>query len=235
MFRVVACNCSVGWTGEAEASGSFMTVIMCMRSFQVLLCFPLFPLQGDTWVILSSSRLPSRRVVSICLDCLSSSHILLSEAAVSGCLYKSPSIFILVFCFSKSCSQDLIIYISKGQQSYIPETTYKITQIFLYTFISTDHVHKIFSRLYLSYECSITVVFVGGSCNKDFDGCADSPCTVGTNCTDLSPEDEQVYGMAFNSSQCPKGYEENNGICIGMYQIYLDLKLSYVIILYSYI
>ena len=71
----------------------------------------------------------------------------------------------------------------------------------------------------------LCVIFVGGSCNRDFDGCADSPCTAGTNCTDLSPADEQMYGTAFNCSQCPKGYEENDGICIGMYQIYLDFKL----------
>ena len=28
MFRVVACNCSVGWTGKTETFSSFSTVVM---------------------------------------------------------------------------------------------------------------------------------------------------------------------------------------------------------------
>ena len=59
------------------------------------------------------------------------------------------------------------------------------------------------------------IVFAGESCSEDFDGCEDTPCTAGTNCTDLSPTQEETLGTPFNCSQCPQGYEDNDGICVG--------------------
>ena len=59
----------------------------------------------------------------------------------------------------------------------------------------------------------------GEACDEDFDGCEDSPCTAGTNCTDMSPSQEDALGTAFNCSECPLGYKDNDGICVGTYHI----------------
>ena len=55
----------------------------------------------------------------------------------------------------------------------------------------------------------------GDSCDEDFDGCGDGPCTAGTNCTDLTPAEEAAQDKAFNCSACPEGYEDNDGVCVG--------------------
>ena len=55
----------------------------------------------------------------------------------------------------------------------------------------------------------------GAHCTEDFDGCGDGPCTAGTNCTDLTPQEEADQGTAFNCSQCPPGYEYSDGVCVG--------------------
>ncbi|KAI0230808.1 hypothetical protein LSAT2_018833 [Lamellibrachia satsuma] len=62
--------------------------------------------------------------------------------------------------------------------------------------------------------CNCTVGWTGESCDKDFDGCGDSPCTAGTNCTDLTPEEEAAQGTSFTCSECPGGYEDNDGVCV---------------------
>jgi len=73
----------------------------------------------------------------------------------------------------------------------------------------------------MSYHCyfflSASVVCVGESCEEDLDGCADNSCTAGTNCTDLTPQQQVVTGRAFNCSACPGGYEEDDGVCVGTY------------------
>ena len=69
------------------------------------------------------------------------------------------------------------------------------------------------------------MLFVGESCEEDFDGCADSSCTAGTNCTDLTPQQEAVSGRAFNCSACPGGYEEDDGVCVGTY-LFHSLSVS---------
>ena len=60
---------------------------------------------------------------------------------------------------------------------------------------------------------------LGNYCEIDKDGCADSPCSPVQNCTDLIPEDEQFFGRGFNCSECPDGYNDLDGICIGEFKV----------------
>ena len=62
-------------------------------------------------------------------------------------------------------------------------------------------------------------VFVGSSCAFDIDGCEDNPCTVGTNCIDLTPNEQAAQNKAFQCSDCPGGYFDDDGICVGTYII----------------
>ena len=55
----------------------------------------------------------------------------------------------------------------------------------------------------------------GAHCSEDFDGCEVGPCTAGTNCTDLTPEQEAAQGTAFHCTPCPQGYEKSDGVCVG--------------------
>ena len=55
---------------------------------------------------------------------------------------------------------------------------------------------------------------LGDFCEIDFDGCQDSPCTEGTNCTDVIQSVQQSTGKTFNCSECPTGTEDNDGICL---------------------
>ena len=58
-------------------------------------------------------------------------------------------------------------------------------------------------------------IFAGAHCSEDFDGCEVGPCTAGTNCTDLTPEQEAAQGTAFHCTPCPQGYEKSDGVCVG--------------------
>ena len=60
----------------------------------------------------------------------------------------------------------------------------------------------------------ITLV-LGESCELDKDGCADGPCSDVQNCTDLTPAQEQERNIAFECSECPDGYNDVGGICVG--------------------
>ncbi|KAI0209335.1 hypothetical protein LSAT2_005978 [Lamellibrachia satsuma] len=73
--------------------------------------------------------------------------------------------------------------------------------------------------------CNCTVGWTGESCDEDFDGCGDGPCTAGTNCTDLTPEEEAAQGSTFNCSQCPEGYEDNDGVCVDVNECDKNKKL----------
>jgi len=55
----------------------------------------------------------------------------------------------------------------------------------------------------------------GDTCADDFDGCADNPCTAGTNCTDLTPTEQVAQGKTFVCTGCPDGFEKDAGICVG--------------------
>ncbi|WAR27354.1 MLP-like protein [Mya arenaria] len=52
---------------------------------------------------------------------------------------------------------------------------------------------------------------------SNYNGCAGNPCTLGRNCTDLSPEEQQSQGRAYMCSECPLGYTSREGddnVCI---------------------
>ncbi|KAK2167507.1 hypothetical protein NP493_1273g01022 [Ridgeia piscesae] len=70
-----------------------------------------------------------------------------------------------------------------------------------------------------------TADMLGDSCDEDFDGCGDGPCTAGTNCTDLTPAEEAAQDKAFNCSACPEGYEDNDGVCVDVNECDKDKPL----------
>ena len=70
-------------------------------------------------------------------------------------------------------------------------------------------------------------VFAGSSCADDIDGCRDNPCTVGTNCTDLTPTQQAAQNKAFQCSDCPAGYIDDDGICVGSYEHTAVYQLEY--------
>ncbi|KAI0208521.1 hypothetical protein LSAT2_006799 [Lamellibrachia satsuma] len=63
-------------------------------------------------------------------------------------------------------------------------------------------------------QCNCSTGWEGDYCELDMDGCQDNPCTGGTNCTDLTPEEQVVSGVSFNCSECPTGTEDDDGICL---------------------
>ena len=82
----------------------------------------------------------------------------------------------------------------------------------------------------------------GQDCQNDTDDCAEIPCALGRNCTDLSPEDEAAFGRGYNCSDCPAGFAEVDEKCegnlrfqtliCGVLQLnlfFLGLKCSYII------
>ncbi|KAK2181215.1 hypothetical protein NP493_406g02023 [Ridgeia piscesae] len=62
--------------------------------------------------------------------------------------------------------------------------------------------------------CKCNVGYAGTSCADNFDGCQDNPCTMLTNCTDLSPSEQATQNKAFTCSECPTGYIDDYGICV---------------------
>ena len=58
-------------------------------------------------------------------------------------------------------------------------------------------------------------IFTGSTCSEDFDGCADNPCTMKTNCSDLTPAEHVAQNKAFTCSECPAGYALDADICVG--------------------
>ncbi|WAR22475.1 FBN1-like protein, partial [Mya arenaria] len=55
------------------------------------------------------------------------------------------------------------------------------------------------------------------NCESNYNGCAGNPCSLGRNCTDLSPEKQQSQGRAYICSECPVGYtarEDDDNVCI---------------------
>ncbi|KAK2160812.1 hypothetical protein NP493_1626g00009 [Ridgeia piscesae] len=63
-------------------------------------------------------------------------------------------------------------------------------------------------------QCNCSTGWEGDHCESDLDGCQDNPCTEGTNCTDVTPEEQVSTGKSFNCSECPSGTEENEGLCL---------------------
>ncbi|XP_052784322.1 uncharacterized protein LOC128220099 isoform X2 [Mya arenaria] len=67
------------------------------------------------------------------------------------------------------------------------------------------------------YECECRPEYDGINCESNYNGCAGNPCTLGRNCTDLSPEEQQSQGRAYMCSECPLGYTSREGddnVCI---------------------
>ncbi|KAI0238816.1 hypothetical protein LSAT2_010422 [Lamellibrachia satsuma] len=62
-------------------------------------------------------------------------------------------------------------------------------------------------------QCSCSKGWGGDYCEEDFDGCQDNPCTEGTNCTDMTADEEVLTGQLYNCSECPAGTMEDGGIC----------------------
>ena len=55
----------------------------------------------------------------------------------------------------------------------------------------------------------------GNDCENETNSCLSDPCSVGRNCTDLSPEAEVVLGRGYNCSDCPPGYTTIGLVCVG--------------------
>ncbi|KAK2171661.1 hypothetical protein NP493_1037g00031 [Ridgeia piscesae] len=62
--------------------------------------------------------------------------------------------------------------------------------------------------------CKCNVGYTGSRCADDIDGCDDNPCTVGTNCTDLTPAEHVTQGRAYVCTDCPIGYVDDDGTCV---------------------
>lgn len=61
-----------------------------------------------------------------------------------------------------------------------------------------------------------TIFQIGEKCNIDTNGCLQNPCPLERNCTDLSPEEETLFGRGYNCSSCPLGYEDVENKCQGL-------------------
>ncbi|XP_048727710.2 uncharacterized protein LOC125645867 [Ostrea edulis] len=55
--------------------------------------------------------------------------------------------------------------------------------------------------------------YTGDNCELDADACADSPCPLGRNCTDLPVEEELRIGRGYNCTECPRGYQDIDNKC----------------------
>ncbi|XP_061188930.1 uncharacterized protein LOC133197100 [Saccostrea echinata] len=69
------------------------------------------------------------------------------------------------------------------------------------------------SELFKYAKCICDIGYTGQDCENDIDGCAQSPCAQGRNCTDLTPEEERVQGRGYNCSDCPTGYFLSDNKC----------------------
>ncbi|XP_078334851.1 uncharacterized protein LOC111121476 isoform X3 [Crassostrea virginica] len=69
------------------------------------------------------------------------------------------------------------------------------------------------SELFKHAECICHTGYSGQDCQNDTDACAEIPCALGRNCTDLSPEDEAAFGRGYNCSDCPAGFAEVDEKC----------------------
>lgn len=68
----------------------------------------------------------------------------------------------------------------------------------------------------------------GVDCELDVNACADYPCPLGRNCTDLSAVEESRIGRGYNCSDCPYGYEDVDNKCQGTYCVKcLNLKNTF--------
>lgn len=75
----------------------------------------------------------------------------------------------------------------------------------------------------ISFDCDFSCYYafsfwlLGDDCEREVDGCAQDPCPHGRNCTDLSPEQEELFHRGYNCSACPHGFRDVDEKCEGTY------------------
>lgn len=57
--------------------------------------------------------------------------------------------------------------------------------------------------------------FSGDDCENNANACTQSPCPLGRNCTDLTPQEEVALGRGYNCSDCPAGFADIDNKCEG--------------------
>lgn len=57
---------------------------------------------------------------------------------------------------------------------------------------------------------------IGDDCEIDADGCSEFPCSIGRNCSDVTPEQEIATGFGFVCSPCPDGFFDDGEKCEGI-------------------
>ncbi|CAH1788959.1 unnamed protein product [Owenia fusiformis] len=62
--------------------------------------------------------------------------------------------------------------------------------------------------------CDCNTGWEGDNCEVDIDGCEGGPCGEGSNCTDVTPSEQQRTGNSFNCSQCPGGTINVDNNCL---------------------
>ncbi|WAR24058.1 MLP-like protein [Mya arenaria] len=65
------------------------------------------------------------------------------------------------------------------------------------------------------YTCICDTGYEGLDCEKEVDGCAAEPCSLGRNCSNLSIEQQRKEGRAYKCGPCPEGFvTDDNDTCI---------------------
>lgn len=57
----------------------------------------------------------------------------------------------------------------------------------------------------------LKIAWTGRFCEQDADGCLQSPCAVGVNCTDIPAPD-----IGATCGPCPPGFSGDGQECVGM-------------------
>ncbi|XP_055997524.1 uncharacterized protein LOC125645548 [Ostrea edulis] len=61
--------------------------------------------------------------------------------------------------------------------------------------------------------CICNIGYSGDDCEVETNACQQSPCPLGRDCTDLSPEEEVRLDRGYNCSECPTGYKDVENKC----------------------
>ncbi|KAJ8307100.1 hypothetical protein KUTeg_015184 [Tegillarca granosa] len=76
--------------------------------------------------------------------------------------------------------------------------------------------------------CLCDTGWVGDHCQTDFFGCYNNSCPVGSQCLDLTPEEQRDTGVTYRCTDCPIGYtfNDNKTKCIDIDECTLRTKTS---------